>query len=414
MNNIWYSFREFKNSILFKIIIIIQITIGIVLLYRVNELRSYETNKLKSMEQITENKKVYKFASEYDSIDSFLADQQVPNKFSDFSKSVQERFIVVTTTYGEMSLKSFNGIENFTDMDFKDQNLEDGYSLVKSLQVSPNFFEVFNIKLSKGNFDEFNKFTQLNYSEWNEEYIPIILGDSYKEIFNLNEILKTEYLNCKVVGFIDQNQFFLDKGIYDLTRIKNLNTFIISPISKNIMYSNINNAFLVVENKSLDDFNFVKNHIDDLAEKQNIKLSISDPNKNITDFVKDLQYNANIKLLIIWFIVFFVIIALIVIFTNRVSARQKEFSIHIINGATIKDICIRIILEHVFLVILSIIVSFFYLVKNNVSIITDIITFKPVLFFESALILISIVLLVSLIPIYYVRKYRLSYLIKGE
>lgn len=414
MNNLWYSFRELKNNLLFKIIIIIQITIAIVLLYRVNELRSYETNKLKAMEEITNNKKIYQLVSEYESIDKFLEDKKIPNKFSNFSRSIQERFTLVTTKYGEMTLKNFDGIEKFLDKDLQNAEVEEGYSLVNSLQCTSNFFEVFNIKLSDGSFDEFNKFTKINFLEWDEQCIPIILGDSYRKIFKLNEVIETAHIKCRVVGFMNENQFILDKGIYDLCRVKNLNTFIVCPIPKNLMDANINNAFLIVDNKTSDDFNFIKNYIDNLAEKQNVKLSITDPSENITNFVQALQYNANIKLIIIYFIVFFVTIGLIVIFTNSISTRRKEFSIHIIHGATIKDICIRIILEHVFLVSLSTIFSFLYLIKNNVLIITEIIRFEPKLFFQSALILIIIVFLVSLIPIYYLKKYRLNYLIKGE
>lgn len=414
MNNLWYSFRELKNSIIFKVLIVIQITIAGVLLYRVNEIRSYENNKLNAMEKITENKRIYQFVSEYDSIDAFLNDQQEPNKFNNFSKSVQEEFTLFTATYGEIALKNFDGIENFKDLDFKNMNIDGPYTLVKSIQASPNFFDIFNIKLSSGTFEEFNKFTMLNYSEWSEEYIPIILGDSYKNIFSLNEIIETKEYSCKVIGFIEQNQFFLDKGIYDLTRVKNLNTFVISPIPKNIMNANINSAFIIVDNSSSDNFNFIKSKIDSLAKNQNIKLTISDPNENINEFIEILQYNSNIKLIIMYFILLFTVIGLIVIFTNRVSVKRKEYSIHIIHGATIKDICIRIIMEHAFLAIFSMIISFVYLFKNNISIITDIITFNQKIFFESALIIITIILLVSLIPIYYVKKYRLNYLIKGE
>lgn len=413
MNNLWYSFRELRNSILFKVIIIIQITIAIILLYRVNEIRSYETNKLNAMEKITKDKNIYQIVSEYDSIDSFLEAQKEPNKFSNFSIGVQNKFTLFTANYGEMALKDFKGIENFKDKDFKNVYLKE-YSLVNSIQCSPNFFEIFNIKLSKGSFDEFNKFTSLNYSDWDGEYIPIVLGPSYKNIFKLDDIIETKNNKCKVVGILEQNQFFLDKGIYDLTRIKNLNTFIISPIPKNIMDANINNAFLIVDNKSNYDFNEIKSYIDNLAKKQDVKLSISDPDENINNFVRILQYNANIKLIIICFIVLFVIIGLIVVFTNRVSARRKEFSIHIIHGATIKDICIRIILEYTFLGLLSSIISFGYLVKNNTAIITDVILFSPKVFFESSLIIFIMVVLISLIPIYYVKKYRLNYLIKGE
>ena len=46
MNNFKYSFKEFKNSIFFKILIIVQLIISLVLLYRVIEIKNYEKGKV--------------------------------------------------------------------------------------------------------------------------------------------------------------------------------------------------------------------------------------------------------------------------------------------------------------------------------------------------------------------------------
>ena len=69
MNNLWYSFRELKNSWVFKIIVLIQLIIAIILLYRVNEMKNYENGKLNLIETISKNKSLYTMMSKYESED---------------------------------------------------------------------------------------------------------------------------------------------------------------------------------------------------------------------------------------------------------------------------------------------------------------------------------------------------------
>lgn len=414
MNNLYYSFRELKKNLFFKIIIIIQIFIAIILSYRVNEIRIYEKNKMSAMEQITTNKKIYPLISEYNSLDSFIADYQIPNKFSNFFKQIQKDYTLATVKYGEISLKKFKGIEKFIDKDFQVLDMGRDYVSVNSLQCSPNFFDIFNISLDEGNVDEFNKFTQINSSQWDGLCVPVILGDSYRDNYKIGEIIESENLKCKVAGFMSANQFFLDKGIYHLTRVKNLNTFIILPIPKNLLYGNINNTFLILDSQTQDDFNYIKSDLENLAKEHDVKVSVVDQSENINMFIRELNHSTNIKLLIILFIVFFVIIGMVVIFISRISARRKEISIHIIHGATITDICIRIFLEHLYLIIMAVVSSICYLSRINTKIVTDIIPFQIILFLQSTIILSILIMLISLIPIYYIKKYKLNYLLKGE
>lgn len=412
MNNLWYSFRELKNSFIFKVIILIQITMAIILLYRVNEIKNYENAKLNLMKTITEDKVIYSMMSKYKSLDDFSKDSEDLNKFSELYKAIQNKYNLIVVTYGGILVKDFENIDEFLDQEL--HKYDDEYKSINSLQCNSNFFETFNIKLSQGNLNEFNNYNKLDDKEMEGKIIPIILGDSYKKIFKLNDIIETKYTNYKVEGFLEKNQFYLDKGIYDPTRAKNLNTFAIAPIPNNISVSNLNNALLINENNVNADFYSIQKEIDGLAKKYDVKLSITNPQENIDSFIDVINYNANIKILIVYIVIFFVIIGLLAIFSNRINARRKEFSLHIMHGATYSDIYMRVFLEHLYLFILSIIISIYFLIRTKTKIVTDIINFDLGAFAQTTLIVFGIVTIVALVPIYNISKNRLNYLIKGE
>lgn len=412
MSNLWYSFRELRNSFIFKAIILIQITMAIILLYKVNEIKNYENAKLNLMKAITEDKVIYSMMSKYKSLDDFSKDSEDPNKFLKFYNDIQNKYDLVVVTYGGILAKDFKNIDQFLDSELHKYD-EGEYKSINSLQCNSNFFETFNINLSQGNLNEFNNFNKLSYKDMEGKIIPIILGDSYKEIFKLNDIIEDKFMTYRVEGFLEKNQFYLDKGIYDPTRAKNLNTFAITPIAYDISISNLNNALLINKNMNAD-FYSIQKEIDELAKEYDVKLSITNPKENIDFFIEIINYDANIKKVIVYIVIFFVIIGLLAIFSNRINARRKEFSLHIMHGATYSDIYIRVLLEHLYLFVLSIAISSYFLIKTKTKIITDIINFDLGAFAQSTLIIFLIVIIVALVPIYNINRNRLNYLIKGE
>lgn len=412
MSNLWYSFRELRNSFIFKVIILIQITMAIILLYKVNEIKNYENAKLNLMKAITEDKVIYSMMSKYKSLDDFSKDSEDPNKFLKFYNDIQNKYDLVVVTYGGILAKDFKNIDQFLDSELHKYD-EGEYKSINSLQCNSNFFETFNINLSQGNLNEFNNFNKLSYKDMEGKIIPIILGDSYKEIFKLNDIIEDKFMTYRVEGFLEKNQFYLDKGIYDPTRAKNLNTFAITPIAYDISISNLNNALLINKNMNAD-FYSIQKEIDELAKEYDVKLSITNPKENIDFFIEIINYDANIKKVIVYIVIFFVIIGLLAIFSNRINARRKEFSLHIMHGATYSDIYIRVLLEHLYLFVLSIAISSYFLIKTKTKIITDIINFDLGAFAQSTLIIFLIVIIVALVPIYNINRNRLNYLIKGE
>ncbi len=412
MNNLWYSFRELKNGIIFKLIILIQIVMAIFLLYKAIELRNYEYGKLNLIQNITKDKTIYTFESKYDSPDALFADSNKGSKFSDFSNAVQKRYGLATATFGEIFMDNLQNINEFVDVN--DTSPGDKYKAINSLQCNSELFNIFDIKLSQGNLKEFNNFTKLKSTDLQNKIIPVILGDSYQSIYKLNDIIDTKYKKLKVVGFLQKNQFYLDNGLYDPTSAKSLDTFMIVPSPADILNGNLSASLLVSYNNKNESFSSVKNYIEMLSKKYDVKFSINDPSENIDDFVSLMTYNANIKILLVYIVMFFVVIALLAIFTNRINAKRKEFSVHLMHGATYMDIYIRIILENIYLLIISILIASFCIQKTQDQIGFQLIKFDLGAFEQSIITIFVIIIMVATIPIYNISKNRLNYLIKGE
>lgn len=269
------------------------------------------------------------------------------------------------------------------------------------------------MKLAEGDFNDFDEFVEMDSEEQRGKIIPIVLGDSYKSVFKINEIIQGTESKYKVVGFLKKNQYFLDKGIYDANRAKNLNTFAIVPNSKDLIDKNLNNSFIVVE-RDKDNFNAIKTDIDNIIKLNDVKLSFIDPSQNIDEFVEIINYNVNIKSLIVYIIMAFIIMGIFVIFANRIVVRKKEFSIHIMHGATFKDIYIRILLEHLYPMFVAIIVAFIYIYKNKVQVVSETLNFDVLAFLESSFTLLFIIFFIAIIPIYKIKKNKINYCIKGE
>ena len=77
----------------------------------------------------------------------------------------------------------------------------------KCLQVSESFFEEYNVEISEG-----EGFSQEDYTLKEGKVIPLLLGNAYKDFYQLGDTFSGEYLfeafTWKVVGFLDEKTFF--------------------------------------------------------------------------------------------------------------------------------------------------------------------------------------------------------------
>lgn len=96
-------------------------------------------------------------------------------------------------------------LENYDeDKSYYDElsgELVKGYKFVSSIQVGRNIISKSNIKLSKGRL-----FNKEDYLLSENNVIPIIMGDSYSAIYEVNDIIELNYLfdtyHFEVIGFL--------------------------------------------------------------------------------------------------------------------------------------------------------------------------------------------------------------------
>ena len=90
---------------------------------------------------------------------------------------------------GEHSMFNVNGI---------------GYESLNSYRVDSEYLDYFNIRLSEGEY-----FKEIDYL-YDNEYIPVLMGNNYKKYYSLGEEFIVEYCDkpLKVVGFIAPNQYY--------------------------------------------------------------------------------------------------------------------------------------------------------------------------------------------------------------
>lgn len=103
-------------------------------------------------------------------------------------------------------------------IDYSSEEISDIY---RSIQVNPNFFKYFDIKLSEGKF-----FNDDDYIL--DDNIPILMGSDYKDFCLIGESFDLYYMGatlpCTIVGFIEENSY-INNG----QEIEYLNNQIILP-----------------------------------------------------------------------------------------------------------------------------------------------------------------------------------------
>lgn len=94
----------------------------------------------------------------------------------------------------------------------------DGEKIIatEAIQVSENFFALFPMQVSSGRC-----FESIDFQESGEGVIPVILGNAYRDTFDLGDTFKGYYIcerrTFEVIGFAKQGSAFYSKGNNTLT-----------------------------------------------------------------------------------------------------------------------------------------------------------------------------------------------------
>ena len=231
LREIYFYFKKYKFV---SFCTYLQITLSLMIFGAFLFFLSYlniENNLIKEKYQ---DKVLFQLRHQYlgEKEDEFLNEPDSLLKAKDFYNLINEsnKFKVLNAS----QLPIYTNIN--TDETFFD-GYEDGYDKtsfefeditfygLKSFQVNMNSYKFFDLETQSGQGFKEQDFTL----ESNEDFIPIILGDSYKDIMKIDDEIKIDYFGriytAKIIGFLKPSSHILSYNYIDT----NLDKYILIP-----------------------------------------------------------------------------------------------------------------------------------------------------------------------------------------
>ena len=279
-----------------------------------------------------------------------------------------------------------------------------------SLQVNTHFFEHYTIELSHGRF-----FLEEEYHISNEP-LPILLGNSYLEHFELGEIVTIGYLTkewtAQIVGFITAESFYNNERDLEF-----LNKYVILPslefdgkdsaleLDKKfglILYLDKTSGIIVSERTGLEIQNLLTIKSLELDLRPYIVIGVS--GFYLSMWGIESEYLFNILMLTAAMLTMCSILCVSLNTAGKCTALKKEIAIFIANGYSRKKVILALIMEvasyNLWGLMLGVLLSYFSTQK---------------LILIPFLILFCCCLVAELIyPLFALKKIRVAYALRGD
>ena len=419
MKNLKYAFHGLSTNLLMTIIIIIQITTAFFFL------NNSINTKLKLKEDSDRILKIFDNKEPF--LLQHLNSKQEINKmereepYTGNAKKLyhyikyNDNFIFTNFDSHYIEVDNFKGDAKFlNDLHLNPEN--SSFSSIKGFYIDYNFTKLFNLKVTEGRF--FKK-EDYEYEENSnpENILPLVLGANYKDIYKIGDELNVRPplykapTKAKVIGFLEKDYYFLTNTF--MSTIENLNNRIIIPRSSILdrnpdfghCLCSIHDGVLFAENKDKALAYF--NEINEEASKYTLfKFEYRVLREIFNDsFVNGLK--EQIKMLNIMFllVLIFCSTGIITSLLSFIRKHMSEFGVHLLCGAKLSDIALRITLQ------ISIIigVSFSFITLFNAFYFKNLRS-TPYLFLFSIL----AILLLSIIPVYKIFKLNVDTIIRRK
>ena len=376
----------FKKYRIITVMIYFQITLVLLLLgsflYFINSLK-YEEKGLKETYQ---GKAIYQLIDNYINEDEedFMNNKNSLNILKNYYHSLNNS---KNFDYLNINSQAIGLVNKEVDDIFKYgyeygniQETTNNIIPIKSIQLNKNALDFFNINISEG--ENFKK-ADFNF---NNEYIPIILGDSYKKIYKVGDMLEIEYylnkFNAKVIGFAKPNNKILLNGNLEEYTDRYMIIPQIDfnpPINKDeyefqkIVYLVRCSGYIAV-NDINNDIQNMMSEVQLISEKTGFtKYSFIGYNPHLSQYnnlLSVIRENKNLIIVILLITTLFnvVILAIIILLQNK--RRYSYYAIHYMQGATIKRLFLQQYLEITIVFALAYIT--YFIILNNIFFIGDI------------------------------------------
>lgn len=366
MKNFKYAFNEISRRPFLFIIIIIQIAVATIIL------SSGLDTSLKVMKKTEQAKEVLR-EDIYNIVvnnpeDTLKNIEENKEKIVDLYEYISEEYKGYDVIQANMFIKDFSEKDSFAySLDEKTvfnpgASARGEFNNIKVVQISKEYINNFNLKVESGrsfSSDDFN----------DKDIIPVILGANYKGIYKVGDVFDfydyevDEMRKIEVIGILNEDSYY-----YNQTDIEILDDQIIyaksdinlSSSNENI-YKGITFIHLITDNKDEALVN-IQNKCKELGL---FTISLQGSDECMEIVISELNKEVFSSLSISACILLFIIISITTIQMNLVEVRINEFVVHLLSGATKRDIVIRCIYSNCIYLITGIV--FGAIIKYNIS-----------------------------------------------
>lgn len=235
-----------------------------------------------------------------------------------------------------------NNYQYLMEYGYDIKNLNNG-EMLSQRNVSESFFDLYGLKMYEG-----NHFAEQDYKS-KKETVSVIVGYNLKEYYKVGNIYEFinggtgENFKGKVIGVLNRNSKFHEFNYSDLS-ITLDNTYI-TPIfedfnSDNMTFSDIDMA--------LSHLVIFTNEIEKIKEQHfdinGFVTQFISCNDKIDDMLQIQFHNIMLFIGVLITIIIFIVFIFWITFNKIIKQQLKEYGIHILCGATNKDIFIRFVL----------------------------------------------------------------------
>lgn len=374
MMQLKYAIRDLKNYLKFYLVIAIQLLITFLLFaYSFSQIL-YLQNGMKDLQELAEKQSFVAYDDTSDDRVSVL----FQNELETISK-LQQIFTYLNSMDISYLLNwSYSFMLNEGGVTLRQQNVDQG------------FMDLYQLELIKGSL-----FKEADYGMRNEKPISVIVGYELQELYRYGEIYTFTDAGTgiefegEVVGILRKNSTYMD--LNDFSEISLDRTYLIPfSMERLIQKGSVSDYDMALQSLVIisDDSRKIEELNEYIAGTETLSIQFVKMKEALQEFVNymtpQIQYQVSIAIFILIFTIFGLISNLLLI----INKNLVEYSIHIHCGAEMKDIVLRILLQVMIVMLISIFPVF---LLYGISLIT------------LAIVLIMMVLTIVVMPIVIVK-----------
>lgn len=420
MKNLKYAYLAISKKVFLNFIIMLQVIVASFIIYSSLKVSNDIVQDADRILNIFNNKKAWYMKVSNDFMDKLenkkFTSDDVLNAYNILKNS---KFVHFYSESSHIPVEPFEGVEKFRNNPSSVTVSDKTYLPVNMFYMDKEMNNQFQLNLIDGrgfNKEDFEK---------EEDKLPVVLGYNYKDKYKAGDTFhyysyedKT-VKEAKVIGILQKDSYLLYK--VDAEQFTNLNDFIVSvfvdldKLPKDELLTKyyiqtfdlFNTSYLLFDKSKSDDE--IQKIVGDV-NKSFISLNIGKQNiENVDNYLqinKEMlvaqKHNSRTMATII---VIFLSIGITSSLLYSIKKEKKHYGIHILNGATINDICIRLFSQTLIICLIGFIASIGIL-KSIFN------TLNFNLFIQVLIVFIIISLVTSIIPIVKVKRLSVVELIK--